>query len=261
MEDRLVVPGSPPRRGVLPIAPGLSRGRSPSGRRRAPTVPFLLAAWILAALSVPGGVAPFAGAFLSGDAFPASRSGELHAQQPVPEERLRPTAELLRKPTAIEPRTGPPGTSVQVRGDHLPALTPVNLAFGGTGSGFEGLAFLLTDERGRLEATVEVPEWATRDELHRFIIFDAYFSPLSMTELFHVTDQGGSILRRGEVVESGPRCAVVAGADDGDRYALVDLDRELEAGARVEVEGVVVESTECGAETHLRVVSVRSARR
>ncbi|MEX2528710.1 MAG: hypothetical protein WEA09_13840 [Gemmatimonadota bacterium] len=172
-------------------------------------------------------------------------------------QQLQPTEELLRRPTAIHPVSGPPGTVVTIRGLHLPAITPVNIGFGGTRSGFEGLAFVLTNTEGIVEEAVEVPDWADHSRIHRFIIFDAYFEPIAMTTLFHVTDERGRIRRAGVVSRLGPTCGQVTG-EDGEEYHLLDQPAPLAVGSGVVMEGRVVDSSRCGEGIHLAEVSFPS---
>jgi len=147
----------------------------------------------------------------------------------------------------LSPRLGPPGTVVSVRASLLPALTPVQLVIGGTQSGFEGLALGQTDADGNFNGVVEVPSWSKRDQLHRFIIFNLYFSTvLAESMIFHVTDTDGAVVREGEIGSSGTGCTTLEG-NDGERYRLIGAMDELEAGNRVVVEGVLSESDEgCG---------------
>lgn len=182
---------------------------------------------------------------------------ELLGQVSSQGQHLQPTEDLLRRPTAIDPVSGPPGTMVTIRGLHLPAITPVNIGFGGTRSGFEGLAFVLTNTEGLVEETVEVPDWADHTGIHRFIIFDAYFEPIAMTALFHVTDEGGRIRRQGVVSRSGPTCSLVTG-EDGEEYHLLDRPGTLTVGAAVVLEGRVADSSRCGEGIHLAEVSFPS---
>jgi hypothetical protein len=151
----------------------------------------------------------------------------------------------VERPTWLSPWSGPPGTLVTVRGELLPAITPVHVALGGTRAGFEALTLALTTRYGELEETVRVPEWARRDRAHRFIIFDAYFAPLATTALFHVTDPDGSILRVGRVTGLRAGCASFAG-DDEERYAVEGELDGLSVGDRGEMEAVILESAPCG---------------
>ncbi len=179
-------------------------------------------------------------------------------------DRLSPTADLLHKPSSISPKSGPPGTEVRVRGAHLPAITPVNVAFGGTRSGFEGLSFILTTTEGEVEDRVRIPEWAERDRVHRFIIFDAYFDPISMTEIFHVTDEDGKLFREARVLSRESGCVHVQGRDE-DEYYLVGgtdaIEETLSYDGWITFEGRPIESTQCSTETpHVEVVSAQRLR-
>ncbi|MCH7825673.1 MAG: hypothetical protein IH849_12795 [Acidobacteria bacterium] len=160
----------------------------------------------------------------------------------------------------LSPRLGPPGTRVILRASLLPALTPVQLVIGGTQSGFEGLALGQTDADGNFEGVVEVPSWSKRDQLHRFIVFNLYFSTvLAESAIFHVTDADGVVVRNGELGSSGSECTTLEG-DDGERYRLIGATDELEAGNRVVVEGVLSESDEgCGEglSLDLTLISIR----
>ncbi len=213
-------------------------------------------------LSGSGGTGPMravAVAFLLASVSAWAAPEELEGQRPGRDSGIEATPDLFERPTEISPRSGPPGTVVTVRGIHLPAITPVNIAFGGTRSGFEGLAFILTSREGVVEEHLEVPEWADRERIHRFIIFDAYFDPISMTELFHVTDEDGLVLRDVEVTEAGSTCAVVAGADQ-DAYYLLGETGDFSVGDQMTVEGRVVDSGDCGEGSHLEIHSVNNRR-
>ena len=160
----------------------------------------------------------------------------------------------------LSPRLGPPGTVVSVRASLLPALTPVQLVIGGTQSGFEGLALGQTDADGNFDGVAEVPSWSKRDQLHRFIIFNLYFSTvLAESMIFHVTDADGVVVREGDVGSPGTECTTLEG-NDGERYRLIGATDELEAGDRVVVEGVLSESDEgCGEglSLDLTLISIR----
>jgi hypothetical protein len=164
------------------------------------------------------------------------------------------------RPTELSPRLGPPGTPVTVTAGLLPAITPVQLAIGATRSGFEGLALTLTDPNGALAETVTVPQWARRDQIHRFILFNLYFTAVyAESGIFHVTDANGRVVREGEVDTSGPACPTLVG-DDGERYRLTGATEGIIAGARVVVEATLSESDEgCGegVSLNLEILSIR----
>lgn len=179
---------------------------------------------------------------------------ELHAQDPLPPELPFPEDTLvderdrslhaLDRPASMRPSSGPPGTQVDLEVGLLPALTPMQVAIGGTRFGFEQLILTLTDQHGNLAVTVEIPEWAAAERSHRFIIFNAYFTSVhAATSLFHVTDSEGKIRREGEVTWSGPECATLITADD-EMYDLVGNLQGLEMGAQVVVSGWILSSDE-----------------
>jgi len=178
---------------------------------------------------------------------------DLHPE-PLGAER-RPTTGPSDASTEISPRGGPPGTVVILRGTHLPPSTPVHIAFGAVELGFEGLAFVLTTPEGLVEERVEVPRWASPARVHRFLIFDVYFQRILVWGAFNVTDSEGKILREGEVTEVGVTCSVVSGTDQ-DTYFLLGDTGHLNVGDRVVLEGVVLDTSECGEGVHLQVVSV-----
>jgi len=163
----------------------------------------------------------------------------------------------MTRPTSITPTHGPIGTPVTLRGEHLPAITPVQLAIGGTRSGFEALEFALTTPEGKLEEVLEIPQWARPDRAHRFIIFDVYFGPLATSPLFHVTDEEGRVVREGELIEALPGCTVLL-ATDRERYLLTGpLRRDppgeggetvWTVGERMQVEGRIGDTSPCAAE-------------
>lgn len=144
----------------------------------------------------------------------------------------------------MSPPSGPPGTTVDLTGSSLPALTPMQVAFGGSRFGFEALLLTITDQAGNLAVTVQIPDWAAKDRTHRFIIFNAYFTDTyAVTPAFHVTDSDGRIRRVGEVTWTGPDCVTLATEDEEVFHLVGDLEG-LELGQRVTVEGWVVNISE-----------------
>lgn len=156
------------------------------------------------------------------------------------------------RPVEISPRIGPPGTEVSLKVASMPAMTPVQLALGATGTGFEALSLGYTTMDGDLQESVVVPEWSKPEETHRFIIFNLYFTTiLAESAIFHVTDADGAVARTGTVMELGPGCLVLED-DDGERYRLKGATSGLAVGNRASVQGMLSESTEgCGEDLSL----------
>jgi hypothetical protein len=141
---------------------------------------------------------------------------------------------------SVSAKVGSPGTRVTVRGRDLPGVTPVHVAIGGIRSGFEDLSLSMTDDFGVLEVSVELPDWAQADRIHRFIIFDVYFRPIAYSKVFYVTDAEGLIWRRGEITHRNTRCAVLL-TGDGEDYVLIGDVEVLRIGADYNVRGRVGE--------------------
>ena len=164
-----------------------------------------------------------------------------------------------RRIESIRPRTGPAGTRVSINTGGLPAITPTRIGLGAAQFGFEEIGQELTTERGRIDMSVTVPEWAHLDRPTVFIVFDFYFRPLALSNYFHATDDNGILTRRGQLIHVGAPCSVLFG-EFGDVYALDGEQGDWEEGTEVVVQGVLSESSPCLHETTISVRSIRPAR-
>ena len=164
---------------------------------------------------------------------------------------------VSRRIRSISPTSGPPGTSVTLRTGSLPAITPMRIGIGATHFGFEELGQVMTDETGELSLTVQVPSWAQRELSHRFIVFDFYFVPLALSDVFHVTGPDGTVQRQGLIVEEEGECRAMHG-EDGVLYALAGDTRAYQTGDTVVVDGTVAESSGCAEGVTLEVVRIRA---
>ncbi len=162
---------------------------------------------------------------------------------------------LARRIESMSPRSGPPGTIVTLRSTNMPAITPVRIGVGALRFGFEEVAQVMTSNQGVLSTTVDVPEWAQRDLIHRFIVFDFYFNPIALSDIFHVTDADGLVLRRGQLTAEGVECPTLRG-DDGVLYTLTGDLAEFKAGDEVIVEGTLPEMSICMQGTTIQVVRI-----
>ena len=173
--------------------------------------------------------------------FPEQREPVVLEMRVEEEER---SLHAIERRVVMSPPAGLPGTNIEIRGRSLPALTPMQVAFGGSRFGFEALMLTMTDQAGNLSAIVQIPDWASRDRTHRFIVFNAYFTAVyASTPPFHVTDSDGKIRRVGEVTRAGPECVSLTTLD-GEVYDLVGDLESLNMGVRVTVEGWVVDASE-----------------
>ncbi len=164
-----------------------------------------------------------------------------------------------RRIESIRPRAGPAGTRVSINTGGLPAITPTRIGLGAAQFGFEEIGQELTTERGRIDMSVTVPEWAHLDRPTVFIVFDFYFRPLALSNYFHATDENGILTRRGQLIHVGEPCSVLFG-EFGDVYALEGEEGEWEMGTEVVVQGVLTESSPCLHETTISVRRIQPAR-
>ena len=154
----------------------------------------------------------------------------------------------------FSPGSGAPGTEVTVETRDLPALTPVYLGMGATRSSFEVLSQLVTSELGEMSTVVEVPDWATPDRTHYFVLVDVYFRPLAVSAAFHVTEPDGTLRRRGAIADGEGGCLTLREAGEGEEiYVLTGDVQDLTLGDEVLVEATLGESPGCGQGTALRV--------
>ena len=155
----------------------------------------------------------------------------------------------------FSPRSGAPGVEVTVETRDLPALTPVYLGMGAARSSFEVLRQLVTSERGEMSAVVEVPDWATADRTHYFVLVDVYFRPLAVSAAFHVTAPDGTLSRRGRITDGAGGCPTLREAGEGQElYVLTGDVQDLAVGDEVLIEATLSESPGCGQGTALQVM-------
>ena len=161
----------------------------------------------------------------------------------------------LRHIQVVEPRFGPAGTEVSVYTENLPLQARVHIGVGRTGFGWEALAEAEQGELGEVGATVLIPEFATWERPLVFIVFNGIFSPIGISDPFHVTDDRGMVLRRGRVTDEGLSCLTLRDEDDY-VYALTGDVGDLSPGDEVVVEGTYSEASPCTEGSSIGVVEV-----
>lgn len=167
---------------------------------------------------------------------------------------------IQRKIELIYPRSGPPGTVVRVNTEDMPVITPIRVGIGAAQAGFEAFQELMTGQEGEFDVSVEVPEWASWDRVHLFIVFDIYFRPIALSDAFHVTNDEGLVRRTGRVTHRDDGCSILRDID-GIQYALLGEDgtvEGIEANTTVTMDGRVLPREECGFQNVLEVTSLRS---
>lgn len=167
---------------------------------------------------------------------------------------------IERRIELIEPKSGPVGTVVRVNTQDMPVITPIRVGIGAAQAGFEAFQELLTGQEGEFDVTVAIPDWASWDRVHVFIVFDIYFRPIALSDAFHVTDERGLVRRTGRIAEDGPECTTFRDID-GVQYALLGAEAMIdgiERGATVTLEGRVVEREICDLRNVLEISEVRT---
>ena len=167
---------------------------------------------------------------------------------------------IERRIELIDPKSGPPGTVVRVNTEDMPVITPIRVGIGAARVGFEAFQELMTGNEGEFDVTVTVPDWASWERVHVFIVFDIYFRPIALSDAFHVTNQDGLVRRIGRVTHRDDGCSILLDID-GVRYALVGDDGlvpNIQEDATVTLDArVVADQTTCGLRNVLEVVGQR----
>jgi hypothetical protein len=110
-------------------------------------------------------------------------AGHLGAQQPGERVRTRPSIadEFSYRIATFSPSSGPPGTTVAVKWEYLPAITPMRIGVGAQRVGFEVLKEVLSNDKGEFADTIKIPDWASTNRPVMLIVFDFYFNPLAIS--------------------------------------------------------------------------------
>ena len=174
---------------------------------------------------------------------------------PTAAQRKFATIDSLRHIQSVEPRSGPPGTVVNVYTENLPLQARIHVGVGAMRAGFEALAEGTQDIWGEVSATVRVPAYATWERPLVFIVFNGNFSPIGISDPFHVTSEDGLVRRAGRITDEGLGCVTLR---DGDQYvyALAGDLGDLEPGDEVVVEGTVTVDGPCEGADQITVVNL-----
>ena len=151
----------------------------------------------------------------------------------------------LRQIQEMAPSFGPVGTEVHISTLNLPVQAKVHVGYGATRTGFEALFEVQQGVWGDIEATLTVPETAPWDRAISFVAFNAVFSPIGLSEPFHVVNENGHVRRTGTVTDELGECVSLRD-EDGYLYALTgDITGALSNGDGIVVEGVYSPSSPC----------------
>ncbi|MYC91286.1 MAG: hypothetical protein F4X15_07435 [Gemmatimonadetes bacterium] len=153
---------------------------------------------------------------------------------------------------------GPPGTLVEIYTENLPPQAKIHVGVGAMRAGFEALAEGTQEIWGEVSATVRVPSYANWQRPLVFIVFNGVFSPIGISDPFHVTDENGMVQRTGRITDEGLGCVTLR---DNDQYVYAlngDLG-DLNPGDEVVVEGAITLNGPCGDADAIEVVDWRKS--
>ncbi len=179
-------------------------------------------------------------------------AGQAAAQRPIEYA----TIDSLRHIQSVEPRLGPPGTTVEIYTENLPPQAKIHVGIGAMRAGFEALGEGEQQMWGEVSATVRVPRYANWERPLVFIIFNGIFSPIGISDPFHVTSEDGLVQRTGRITDEGMGCVTLRDRDEY-MYALSGELEGLEPGDEVVVEGAISLEGPCGEADSIEVVRWR----
>ncbi|MCY4397837.1 MAG: DUF5818 domain-containing protein [Gemmatimonadetes bacterium] len=168
------------------------------------------------------------------------------------------TIDSLRHIQSVEPRTGPAGTVVEIYTENLPPQARIHVGVGAMRAGFEALTEASQDIWGEVSASVRVPSYANWERPLVFIVFNGVFSPIGISDPFHVTNEEGMVQRTGRVTDEGLECVTLRDNDQY-MYALSGDVGGLHPGDEVVVEGAITLAGQCGGADAIEVVRWRES--
>lgn len=166
----------------------------------------------------------------------------------------------------IAPLSGPGGTWVDVRARGLPADDSVALGLGPPRSEYEVVRGARTGPTGRVDALMQVPDWADEGERYVFVVATVGDPPdrrsRAVSEPFIIDGagdgRGGTASVTGVLTGAGVECPTLETAG-GTVYSLAGSLAGFGQGERVTVFGTPAEASFCMQGVTLEVDSVVGA--
>ena len=162
---------------------------------------------------------------------------------------------------SISPQRGEPGTVVQGSASGFPASASLKFLAGRNPSTLREFRPVTTDNRGRANVNIRIPDWAAG---LRSIVF-AFETPdgrvRAVSQPFRIVeedDDAGRLVVAGTLTREGAECQAMRG-DDGKLYTLAGEFRGFRPGDRVRVEGRVAEVSTCMQGTTIEVSRIEDA--
>jgi hypothetical protein len=150
----------------------------------------------------------------------------------------------LRHIQEMAPTYGPVGTRVEISTLNLAVQAKVHVGYGATRTGFEALMEVPQGMWGDIAADLTVPPDAPWDRAIVFVAFNAIFSPIGLSDPFHVVNGEGLIRRTGRITDESSGCLMLRD-QDGYLYALSGDLGEAEVGDEVVVDGAYAPRGAC----------------
>ena len=168
----------------------------------------------------------------------------LAAQPGTAQAHISAAVDELRHIQSISPTFGPAGTVVQLTTLNLAVQAKVHIGYGATRTGFEALFEVQQGMWGDISAEVTVPPSAPWNRAIVFVAFNAIFSPIGISDPFHVLNEDGVLRRTGRITDESETCMTMRDEDDY-LYALTGDVAGLSVGADVTVEGTYSATSSC----------------
>jgi hypothetical protein len=140
----------------------------------------------------------------------------------------------------------------------MPLQAKIVVGVGAMRHGFEEIGDAEQQEFGEVSATVVIPHAVPSDRPVYLILFNGVFSPIGISQPFHVTSPDGLVQRTGVIAAASGRCVTLADQDDISYGLSGDVGR-ARAGEEVVVEGRYSEATTCGDGGTIEVVRLTRA--
>lgn len=161
----------------------------------------------------------------------------------------------LRHIQEMSPTYGPVGTRVEISTLNLPVQAKVHVGYGATRTGFEALMEVPQGMWGDIAADLTVPPDAPWDRAIVFVAFNAIFSPIGLSDPFHVVNDEGLIRRTGRITDEASGCLTMRD-QDGYLYALTGDLGDADVGDEVVIDGTYAPTGSCLEGSTIGVVRV-----
>lgn len=168
---------------------------------------------------------------------------------------------VRRERLTFSPEAGPPGTLVELRGARFRPFARLRLLVGRTAYDLRRYSIVRANRRGRVLASVELPEWARPGRRVFFALQSLDGRSRAVGGPFRVIERPRAAERltvTGTIVKGGVECPLLR-SDEGRRYSLTGDLGGFGPGDRVRVTGRLAEVSICMQEPTLEVRRISEA--